>query len=134
MRKIELIYRDLAKLLRIEEEAVEFFIKRYKRFLQVEQEKANLTSRLVANGLLIILRDIKQSSFRQETKTILQEAKIKNECVLKHYKKILELIGLGFGAKSIVKYLKENMHCKKISHPTVQKILNIYRGRQNGQS
>ena len=129
MRKIELIYKNLAKLLLLEEDAAEFFIKRYRKFLETEQEKSkNLTNRLVANGLLLILKDVKQSHNKQQTKTILQQAKIKNECVLKHYKKILELSSLGFGAKSIVKYLKENMHCKKISHPTIQKILNLLKG------
>jgi len=129
MRKIELIYRDLAKLLNLEEEATEFFVKRYKRFLEIEQKKAgNLTNRLISNGLLLIIRDIKQSHSKQQTKTILQRAKIKNECVLKHYKKILELMKLGYGAKTIVKYLKTNMHCKKISHPTIQKILNLVKG------
>jgi hypothetical protein len=120
----------LVKMLYLKENEVDEFLIRYKVFLRKEQKKHNqLTERMVAQGLALILQDIRQKRGEQKQKKVL--AKIKHKCLLKHWEKFLELHKLELGAKRMEKYFKDTLHCK-ITFPTLQKAINLLRESENG--
>ena len=126
--------QNLANLLCLKQSEKEELIQRLRGYIVAELQKDNrITNRRLEMGLDFILKSIKSKRKINETKTLLQVTKIKNTCVIQHLKKILELLDNGLGAKATVSYLKKNMHCEKISPPTIQKIINHLK-KDNGKS
>jgi len=117
-------------LLLLKEEEIENFLKRYSYFLKKEQQKgSNLTKTLTARGLVLILKDIRKNRQKNTQETLFKQ--IKHKCLIKHKEKFLELANLGLGSKRIAKYFKDTLHCS-VSHTTIQKALNILKGKENG--
>jgi len=116
MTRHDFFVRELAKLLLLQEQEIEEFLKRYTYFL-----KKNLTKTLTARGLVVILKDIREKREEKKKKNIFKN--IKHKCLIKHKEKFLKLANLGLGSKRIAKYFKDTLHCS-VSHTTIQKALN----------
>ena len=130
MNRHDFFTTELSKLLLLQEQEIEEFLKRYTYFLRKEQQKTNLTTTLVARGLNLILKDIREKRKEKKQKNIFEN--IKHKCLIKHKEKFLELAKLGLGCKAISKYFEENLHCN-ISHTTIQKALNnLKKAKKNG--
>ena len=131
MNRHDFFVKELSKLLLLQEQEIEEFLKRYTYFLKVEleKEKTNLTTTLTARGLNLILKNIREKRKEKKQKNIFKN--IKHKCLIKHKEKFLELAKLGLGCKAISKYFKENLHCN-VSHTTIQKALNLLKGAENG--
>jgi len=122
MTRHDFFVRELAKLLLLQEQEIEEFLKRYTYFLKKEQQKGgNLTKTLTARGLVVILKDIREKREEKKKKNIFKN--IKHKCLIKHKEKFLKLANLGLGSKRIAKYFKDTLHCS-VSHTTIQKALN----------
>lgn len=130
MTRHDFFVKELSKLLLLQEQEVEEFLKRYTYFLKKEQQKnGNLTKTLTARGLVVILKDIREKREEQKKKNIFKH--IKHKCLIKHKEKFLELANQGLGSKVISKYFSQVLGCK-VSHTTVQKALNLLKGAENG--
>ena len=130
MTRHDFFVKELSKLLLLQEQEVEEFLKRYTYFLKKEQQKnGNLTKTLTAHGLVVILKDIREKREEKKKKNIFKN--IKHKCLIKHKEKFLELANQGLGSKVISKYFSQNLGCK-VSHTTVQKVLNLLKGTENG--
>ena len=130
MTRHDFFVKELSKLLLLQEQEVEEFLKRYTYFLKKEQKKSgNLTKTLTARGLVVILKDIRKKREEKKKKNIFQH--IKHKCLIKHKEKFLELAREGLGSKAISKYFSQNLKCK-VSHTTVQKALNLLKVKKDG--
>ncbi len=75
MTRHDFFVKELSKLLLLQEQEVEEFLKRYSYFLKKEQSKGgNLTKTLTARGLVVILKDIREK--REEKKEKRKRKKI----------------------------------------------------------
>jgi len=119
MTRHDFFVRELAKLLLLQEQEIEEFLKRYTYFLK--KKGGNLTKTLTARGLVIILKDIRKNRQKNTQETLFKQ--IKHKCLIKHKEKFLELARLGLGSKRIAKYFTNTLHCS-VSHTTIQKALN----------
>ena len=120
----------LAELLFLKHEEVEEFLKRYTSFLSSEQRKGgNLTKTLVKNGLVLVLKDLRNKRKEKTKQNIFKN--IKHKCLVSHKEKFLELLKMGLGSKAISKYFTNTLQCK-VSHVTIQKAINILKGSENG--
>ena len=76
MTRHDFFVKELSKLLLLQEQEVEEFLKRYTYFLKKEQSKnGNLTKTLTARGLVVILKDIKQKREEKKKKNIFKHIK-----------------------------------------------------------
>jgi len=123
MTRHDFFVEEISKLILLKEQEVEEFLKRYTYFLkgELQKEKTNLTTTLVARGLNLILKDIREKRKEKKQKNIFKN--IKHKCLIKHKEKFLELAKLNLGCKAISKYFLQNLGCK-VSHTTIQKALN----------
>jgi len=121
--------KELAKLLYLKENEIEQFTLRYTKFIKKELTKgsSSFTKALMARGLVLILRNIREKREEQKQKKVL--TKIRHKCLLKHWEKFLELHKMGLGAKRMERYFAETLHCK-ITFPTIQKAINLIKEQE----
>ena len=121
----------LSELLFLKPEEEEEFLKRYTSFLSNEQRKGgNLTKTLVKNGLVLVLKDLRNKKKEKIKQNIFKN--IKHKCLVSHKEKFLELLKMGLGSKAISKYFTNTLRCK-VTHVTIQKVINLLKnGDKNG--
>jgi len=127
MTREDFFKKELAKLLYLKNDEIEQFILRYTKFIKKELERGSFTKTLMARGLVLILRNIREKREEQKQKKVL--TKIKHKCLLKHWEKFLELHKMGLGAKRMERYFAETLHCK-ITFPTLQKAINLVKEQE----
>ena len=130
MNRHDFFRKELSKLLFLNENEIEEFLRRYTYFLKKEQQKGgNLTKTLTARGIVIILKDILKKRENKTHKNIFKQ--VKHKCLLKHKNKFIELAESGLGSKRIAKYFKEVLNCS-VSHTTINKALKILKEQADG--
>jgi hypothetical protein len=105
-----------AKLLGIDEESYQIFIKRYVYFLRSQKQ---LNKKSVGAGFFILL-EIQNEILKRESKKRLYRTK--NIKILKYRDEIIELYKRGSGVVKISNIIKQNHNCS-ISKSSIQRFL-----------
>ena len=108
--------KKYAKLLGIDEESYQIFIKRYVYFLRSQKQ---LNKRSVAAGFFILL-EIQNEILKRESEKRLYRTK--NIKILKYRDEIVELYQSGCGVVRVSKIIKQNHSCV-ISKSSIQRFI-----------
>jgi len=108
--------KKYAKLLGIDEESYQLFIKRYVYFLRSQKQ---LNKRSVAAGFFILL-EIQNEILKRESEKRLYRTK--NIKILKYRDEIVELYQRGSGVVKISNIIKQNHNCS-ISKSSIQRFI-----------
>ena len=108
--------KKYSKLLGIDEESYQIFIKRYVYFLRSQKQ---LNKKSVAAGLFI-LDEIQKEILKRESEKLLY--KTKNIKILKYRDEIIELYKSGCGVVKCSSIIKQNHNCA-ISKSSIQRFI-----------
>lgn len=116
--------KKYSKMLGVDEESYQIFIKRYVYFLRSQKQ---LNKKSVAAGFFI-LAEIQNEILKRESEKLLY--KTKNIKILKYRDEIIELYKSGCGVVRCSNIIKQNHNCS-ISKSAIQRFIqanNIKRG------
>ena len=108
--------KKYSKLLGIDEEGYQIFIKRYVYFLRSQKQ---LNKRSVAAGFFI-LAEVQNEILRRESEKLLY--KTKNIKILKYRDEIIELYQSGAGMVKVSRAIQQNHNCS-ISKSAIQRFI-----------
>lgn len=108
--------KKYSKLLGIDEEGYQIFIKRYVYFLRSQKQ---LNKRSVAAGFFI-LAEVQNEIMKRESEKLLY--KTKNIKILKYRDEIIELYKSGCGVVKVSNIIKQNHNCS-ISKSAIQRFI-----------
>jgi len=108
--------KKYSKLLGIDEESYQIFIKRYVYFLRSQKQ---LNKKSVAAGFFI-LSEIQDEIFKKEIEKRIY--KTKNIKILKYRDEIIELYQSGCGVVKVSNIIKQNHNCS-ISKSAIQRFI-----------
>ena len=108
--------KKYSKLLGIDEEGYQIFIKRYVYFLRSQKQ---LNKRSVAAGFFI-LAEVQNEILKRESEKLLY--KTKNIKILKYRDEIAELYKSGCGVVKVSNIIKQNHNCS-ISKSAIQRFI-----------
>jgi hypothetical protein len=110
--------KSYAKLLGLNVEELENFMKRYKSYLM---SKDKITKNILINGLFI-LEEIHSDKWANEANKV--KYKTKNLIIIKYLNEILELYKSGMGTTKISNHLKLN-HKANLSKSALDRFISI---------
>ena len=108
--------KKYSKLLGVDEEGYQLFIKRYVYFLRSQKQ---LNKRSVAAGFFI-LAEVQNEILKRESEKLLY--KTKNIKILKYRDEIIELYKRGSGVVKISNIINQNHNCS-ISKSSIQRFI-----------
>ena len=108
--------KKYSKLLGVDEEGYQIFIKRYVYFLRSQKQ---LNKKSVAAGFFI-LAEVQNEILKRNSEKLLYGTK--NIKILKYRDEIIELYKIGSGVVKISKILKQNHNCS-ISKSSMQRFI-----------
>jgi len=108
--------KKYSKLLGVDEEGYQIFIKRYVYFLRSQKQ---LNKRSVAAGFFI-LAEVQNEILKRNSEKLLYGTK--NIKILKYRDEIIELYKIGSGVVKISNILKQNHNCS-ISKSSIQRFI-----------
>jgi len=120
----EFFIRQLSKEFKISERNTKRLLNKVAK--QIKKER-KVSKNFIARTIIHYLRKI-----RQEEETIFKEhllSKFKHKHLKTHYEKFIELYRLGWGAKRIENYFKNNLK-KEISKAYLDKVLKYLRDKE----